>query len=312
MTTRRFALALTLAVGCGPGGAPGPGPAGSTPDASGAPAHSTPSRSEPPTVAPESAASPTIGAFTTLRPGLDLGVFDAPRPSSVGDSRITVVRVDPEQLRLVLHNASAPGEGARRSARAWADRHGLLAVINASMFLDDHRTSTHLMINGEHVNNPRTLADDNAFLVFDPEDPADPGVRIVDRTCEDVDALRGRYRVVIQGIRMTSCRRENVWAPQPKIWSHAVLGVDDAGRFLMIHARSPFSTHEFIDHLLALPIGIAGLQYAEGGPEAELFVRAGGVELERLGSYESGFNQNDDVAEAWALPNVIGVVARDP
>jgi hypothetical protein len=255
---------------------------------------------------------PTLGVFRELQPGLELGIFAAPTPSPVGigDSRITIVRVDPKHLRLRLLNASAPGEGTSRTARAWADRHGLLAVINAGMFGEDHRTSTHLMKSGTHVNNPRAPDVDNAFLLFDPHDPSDPAVRIADRTCEDVEALQSRYDVVIQGIRMTSCTRENMWSQQPRIWSHAVLGIDDEGRFLLIHARSPWSTHDFIEHLLALPIGVAMLQYAEGGPEAQLFVRAGGVELELLGSYETDFNQNDDVTRAWPVPNVIGVIPR--
>jgi hypothetical protein len=48
----------------------------------------------------------------------------------------------------------------------------------------------------------------------------------------------------------------------------------------------------------------------EGGPEATLYVNAGGTELERFGSYETGFNENDDNDRAWALPNVIGVWRR--
>lgn len=259
-------------------------------------------------------AAPTLGVFRTLHRGLELAIFDAPAasPVGVGDSRITVVRVDPKYLRLKLLNASALDEGTSRTAREWAVRHELLAVINAGMFREDHRTSTHLMKTGAHVNNPHAPDPDNAFLLFDAHDLADPPVRIADRTCEDIEALQRRYDVVIQGIRMTSCTRENMWSQQPKIWSHAVLGIDDQGRFLMIHARSPWSTHDFIDHLLALPIGVAMLQYAEGGPEAELFVRAGGVELELLGSYETGFNQNDDIAQAWPLPNVIGVLPLEP
>ncbi len=36
----------------------------------------------------------------------------------------------------------------------------------------------------------------------------------------------------------------------------------------------------------------------------------GGVELERFGSFETGFFESDDNAIAWPVPNVIGVVRR--
>lgn len=41
------------------------------------------------------------------------------------------------------------------------------------------------------------------------------------------------------------------------------------------------------------------------------YARAGDTEIERFGSYETGFNENenDDNANAWPLPNVLGVVA---
>lgn len=51
--------------------------------------------------------------------------------------------------------------------------------------------------------------------------------------------------------------------------------------------------------------------YLEGDPEATPYVRGpGAAEIERFGSYETDFNENDDNATAWPLPNIIGVVAR--
>ena len=66
---------------------------------------------------------------------------------------------------------------------------------------------------------------------------------------------------------------------------------------------------DFIDALLSLPIGLKQLQYAEGGPEAQLYVKAGGVERELVGSFETGFFDDSNL-EAWPVPNVIGVRAR--
>ncbi len=250
--------------------------------------------------------------WQTLEPGLELGTFVSPRRSTVGDSLIHVVRVDPERFDLVLKMAGAGDPVVTRTGREWAAQAGLLAAINSSMYQEDHETSTELMRSSEHVNNNR-LTSGNTVLAFelDPAAPADlPRARIIDRQCEDFDALRPHYQSLVQSIRMVSCERANVWQQSTRIWSHAVIGIDGAGRPLLIHARSPWTTHDFIDILLELPIDLRQLQYAEGGPEAQLFVDAGDVELERFGSFETGFLESDDNAVAWPVPNVIGVVPR--
>ncbi len=254
------------------------------------------------------------GDWRVLEPGLELGTFVSPTPSPIGDCTITVLRVDPARFDLVLAMGSelADDGSANRTAREWVTDADLLAAINASMFQTDYRTSTELMFSADHVNNAR-LGGNKAVLAFDlaPEAPADlPRVRIIDRACEDLDALRPHYRVMVQSIRMVSCQRSNTWQQSDRRWSHAVIGIDGQGRPLLIHARSPWTTHDFIDILLALPIDLQQLQYAEGGPEAQLFVRAGGLELELVGSFETGFFESDDNVSAWPVPNVVGVQRR--
>ena len=250
--------------------------------------------------------------WQVLEPGLELGSFVSPRRSTVGDSVIHVLRVDPGRYDLVLKMAGAEDPVVTRTARQWSERDDLLAAINSSMYQQDHETSTELMRSSEHVNNPR-LTSGNTVLAFEPADevPDDlPRVRIIDRQCEDFETLKPHYRSLVQSIRMVSCERANVWKQSERIWSHAVIGIDGAGRPLLIHSRSPWTTHDFVDILLELPIDLRQLQYAEGGPEAQLFVDAGGIELERFGSFETGFFESDDNAIAWPVPNVIGVVRR--
>jgi hypothetical protein len=59
--------------------------------------------------------------------------------------------------------------------------------------------------------------------------------------------------------------------------------------------------------LLGLPLGILRAMHLEGGPEASLTIRAGGVRLHLAGSYETRFNENDKNRTQWRLPNVLGV-----
>lgn len=247
--------------------------------------------------------------WVLLAAGLDLGTFAGPHRSSHGDSTITVLRIDPASWDLKLLNASAPGEGQARTVKDWVTRTpGAVAGINASMF-HHGGASVSLMRTRTHVNS-KTLTKDNAILAFDPLSAGLAPVRILDRTCENTTALMGSYGSLVQSIRMIDCEGKTTWAKQDKKWSTAAIGLDAQGRVLFVHARSPYTVNEFVEHLRTLPLDLVRLQYAEGGPEATLYVNAGREPTEKIGSYETGFNENDDNASAWPVPNVIAVVKK--
>ncbi len=255
------------------------------------------------------AAAEASGSWHLLEPGLDLGEFTMPTPSTVGDSRLTVLRIDTSRFELRLLNASAPGEGRALNTRGWCDRKGLVAAINASMYQTDLKTSVSMMRTADHVNNPR-LTRDRAVLAFDAVTDSVPPADILDLTCIDFAAQRDHYRSFVQSIRMVSCNQENVWQQQPNRFSTAAIAVDDSSRILFLHCRSPYSTHDFIAALLALPLGIARAMYAEGGPQAQLFVRSGGREIERVGRFEGMILEDNDVQSGWPIPNAIGIARR--
>ncbi len=248
-----------------------------------------------------------LEGWQSLEIGLDLGDFRAHILSDVGDSRITVLRIDPERFRLVLANASTMPDLRTRTAREWASDKGLVAAINASMYREDHRTSLGLMRGASHINNA-VLTKDKAVLAFDPMSDAVASVQIIDRDCQDFDTLRPQYGTLVQSIRMVDCHQQNVWGQQPTKWSTAAIGIDKSGRVLFLFTRSPYSTHNFIEILLRLPIDLYNAMYVEGGPEAQLYVNAGGVEVEKFGSFETGFFESDENDQAWPVPNIIGVV----
>jgi hypothetical protein len=253
------------------------------------------------------AAAAAAGPWTALQPGLELGTFAGPKAPH-GDGRIRVLRVDPERFDLRLMSAGAKGQGSRASAKEWARRAGGVAAINPSMFQRDGR-AVSLFRTPEHVSNGR-LTRDKSVLVFEPKEPGLPRVRLLDRECDDVEKIAPRYASAVQSIRMFSCKGKNVWAPQPRRWSAAAVGQDGAGRLLLIHVRSPYTMNELVTALAALPIDLQRLMYVEGGPEAQLYVKAPGGEQELIGSYETGFHELDDNAGAWPLPNALVVVPR--
>ena len=241
-----------------------------------------------------------------LARGLELGTFRAPLPSEIGDSKIRVLRIDPQRYQLRLLSASAFENGRPLSAKQWSQQHGLIAAINASMYQEDYKSSVSLMRTKAHINNPR-LSKDMTILAFDRKTAEVPLVKIIDRQCEDFKVWQKKYCTMIQSIRMISCTGENVWTQQPQKWSTAVIGVDDRDRVLFIHVGSPYSTHDLIDILKMLPINISRAMYAEGGPQAQLYINIENQEHEFVGNYEIDIQGDMKKLISRPVPNIVGI-----
>ena len=241
-----------------------------------------------------------------LAPGLELGIFSAALPSEIGDSKIRVLRIDPQRYQLRLLSASAFENGRALSARQWSQQHGLVAAINASMYQEDYKSSVSLMRSRAHINNPR-LSKDMTILAFDRKTADVPLVKMIDRQCEDFKVWQKKYSTLIQSIRMISCTGENVWTKQPQKWSTAAIGVDDRDRVLFIHVGSPYSTHDVIDILKTLPLNISRAMYTEGGPQAQLYINIGDREHEFVGNYEIEIQGDMKNLISRPVPNVVGI-----
>lgn len=255
---------------------------------------------------------PPAGAWQRLAAGLELATFDLPQRSTHGDSRLTVARVDPARFDVALRMESRDGPG--RTLSEWAATVSAdkpVVAINASMFQSDYRTSVGLLVDGEHTNNGALAAEHNSLLAARPRASTERPVWLANLGCDRADDVRARYTLLVQSIRMLGCDGENVWAQQPdKRWSAAVVGQDGAGRLLLMHVRSPYTMHDLVEMLRALPLDLVALHYGDGGPPAALYVRTPGGEVERLGSFESQIQEDDANTVAWALPNVLLAVGR--
>ncbi|UCD80882.1 MAG: phosphodiester glycosidase family protein [Desulfobacterales bacterium] len=251
-------------------------------------------------------ASAENSVWQKLAEGLELGIFNSPLPSEIGDSKLRILRIDPQHFELRLLNASAIEDGRPLSVKEWSRQNGLVAAINASMYQADYKSSVSLMRTKAHVNNPR-LSKDMAILAFDRKQSDVPRVKIIDRQCEDFENWNKKYDTVIQSIRMISCTGKNVWTQQPQKWSTAAIGVDDRDRVLFMHVGSPYSTHDVIDILKKLPLNIARAMYTEGGPQAQLYINIGEHEYEFVGNYEIELQGNMKKLISRPVPNVVGI-----
>lgn len=255
-------------------------------------------------IAAVGATDEAVALWQQLEPGLEFAEFTAPQPADNGDSLIHVVRIDLRYFDLRLLNASATADHELLTAKEWCQQHQLVAAINASMYQQDYLSSVSLMRTRNHVNNPR-LSHDKAILAFDPRVKGIPRVKIIDRQCDDFARWQPQYATFIQSIRMISCKGSNVWRQnQEKKWSTSVIALDAAERVLFIHVRARYSTHDLIEQLLALPLGLTQAMYTEGGREAQLYLHSGDTEYEFVGVYSAGFDLSS------AIPNVVGIVRR--
>jgi len=163
------------------------------------------------------------------------------------------------------------------------------------------------MKNFSHINNSYFRKDYKSVFAFNPVNNTLKKVQILDKGCQDLKKSMKNYKTLIQNIRMIDCRQKNVWAQQDKKWSIAAIAVDKSGHVLFIHSRSPYSVHDFNNFLLKSGLNIYNAMYVEGGPEASLYISDKDVQIEKMGSYETGFTEHNKNAVFWPIPNVIGI-----
>jgi len=70
--------------------------------------------------------------------------------------------------------------------------------------------------------------------------------------------------------------------------------------------------HNLNKELLEAGIGIVAAQHLEGGPEAQIYVKSGSIEIDLNGSYETSYNEGDGNVISWPVPNILGVRPRMP
>ncbi len=256
-------------------------------------------------------AASATGPWRELAPGLELGRLATSRPSHLGDSTITVLRIDPQLWRLEFHGLDEDEVGGR-TARQWSRARGLAAVINAGMFDLDRRTHIGYLRSQQRLVSSR-INHYQSVAAFDPRAEGLPAFRIFDLDSPGVslEGINSDYASLVQNLRLIKRPGENRWSQQDRRWSEAALGEDRSGRILFIFCRSPFSMHDLNRELLGLDLDLVAAQHLEGGPEAQLYLSAGGVEVDLWGSYETAFMETDANAAAWPIPNVLGIRPRE-
>jgi phosphodiester glycosidase len=242
-------------------------------------------------------------SWRVLQPGVEYAEFEIDSMSH-GDRRLRVVRVFPS--KAVLRAALASEHDRRkRTAREWCHDEDLAVAINIGMFRDDQVSNVGYLRSGNHINNGHWNEYKSA-LGLRPVRGDLPAARWLDLDSIDPAPLRD-FSLVVQNLRLIRGDRRGVWAPSHRRWSEAALAIDRQGTLLFLFSRAPLTMAEFNRAALLLPLGIVRAMHLEGGPEASLSIHAGGLDVDLCGSYETGFQEDDQNSEQWPIPNVLGV-----
>lgn len=220
---------------------------------------------------------------------------------------IWVYKLDQNKIKF-----RAIGDTARlRPVNFYVHQAEALGGINLNMWSDGFLPNGYFKKDGQ-VINPK-LINYNLFVVWDNDT-----LRIMDRTVESMDEILS-YPNVSQNIRMITAEEDyskrNRWQVDQKKWSVATIATTTEGDVLYIHSRYPYTMHEFIDILLdeGAFLNIYRMAYLEGGPESSILIDDGSKKSwqtsagsnQRMGSYETGFNENENVTHFWDIPWVL-------
>jgi len=134
--------------------------------------------------------------------GLYITEYQSPQKSLFGDSKITMLKIDPSKYNFNLFSAKENGE-SNRTAKQWGEQKNLIAVINAGMFLSDY-TNVGFMKDYDFSNNNR-MNNDNTIVAFNRKSDSLPQIQIIDLVCQNWNDLKNSYNSFTQSIRMGDC-----------------------------------------------------------------------------------------------------------
>ncbi len=251
--------------------------------------------------------------WTKLAPGVEHALIAA-RAGTDDRGLLEVVRVDPQLVRFEILAASALGS-PNQTAGQWADQirartetpPKAVVVINAGMFAQDQSTHVGLMACEKELHGTAWNKRYESALVIGPKSGNRPAATILDLDAPGMRGEAGRYRTIVQNLRLIRGPGESVWKSSTRRWSESAIGLDRSGRLLLLFAREAHSMPAFNARMLR-ELDVVRAQHVEGGPEASLSIRAKALEVDRQGTFETGFFERTNPHQ-WALPNVLAIIA---
>ena len=239
--------------------------------------------------------------------GVDTSEFVPSQKSILGDSKLFLVRIDPQKVFFEL-KCSTSENCNPLTVEEWADTFGFSIVFNAGMYdLVNQLQSRAHMKDRKKINNPLIHPDYNGWFSIDTIsgiakvcDLYNQGNHIINSSVEGFQAMR---MLDFNGIPMN-------WTKKRQSCSMLVVSTDSKGLIYLIFCRSPYLHATMISFLKSLSIDLKTTLYMEGGPETSLFLKNEKATIRKIGSYVSNTYPIDTNSIFWKIPNVIGVKLR--
>jgi hypothetical protein len=248
--------------------------------------------------------------YTELGKGVYYAESDAPYKSILGDSKLTILKIEKSRIKASLFCATEHSKTIK-TAEEWGVENNMQIVFNAGMYdISKPLISRGQLIKKKHVNQSKLKNDYNSMIVLNPKDSLNSSIDIIDLEFQKIQKYR--YRSFAQGLRMIDSKGKAMnWKKKKQSCSMLVCAEDNLGNFYLFFTRSPYLHNTMIDILKQFPEPLSNAIYMEGGPETSLYVRIGEFELNKVGSYVSETYENDNNTEFWKLPNVIGIQVEE-
>lgn len=241
--------------------------------------------------------------------GLYYSEINAPFKSVVGDSKISILKINPNNYSFNLYTASELKK-PNQTIKKWSDEQKCVAAINAGMYkLSNNKTCVGYMKNFKHCNNHKFKAGFNSIAAFNRVNNTVPEFQIIDLTVENSKELLKSYHSMFQGIRLIDNNQNPIfWKIRTnEKYSICALAVDKSNNVLFIFTRSPYAVNDLIKMLLMLPLDIHNAMYLEGGPETSFYVASKDTVIEKYGRYISSDYKIEKDDHLWDLPNILGI-----
>ncbi|MFZ9846982.1 MAG: phosphodiester glycosidase family protein [Flavobacteriales bacterium] len=249
--------------------------------------------------------------WDSLSPGIYYSEVEAPQKSITNDSKLSIVKINPNKVEFALLSASEHGNKSR-TAPEWAKEFNMNVIVNAGMYdLNKTLSNKGFMQNFNHMNNPTLYPSYGGMIAFNRADSTLNNFEILDLEHTPWDSVKTCYYSYSQGMRMIDCNGSPLtWNKKNQLCSMLLCAIDKEGFVYYVFCRSPYTHNEMIGFLLAMPFEITGAIYLEGGPETSMYISTPNKKVEKFGSYVSRTYENDNNDHFWKIPNVIGVRAK--
>lgn len=221
-----------------------------------------------------------------------------------GSAAIAVLRVDPARVRVrVLHYSRTPAPTPPTIVE-WQRATGALAVFNAGQYYPDW-TYMGMLVSGGVPVSSTPHPGFHAALVAAPGPP--PRARIVDMERELLRPDSSGWTDVAQSFMLfdrggvVRVRRSDLVA------NRTVVAEDREGRLLVFTSEGGYTLFDFARVLRAAPLALTHAMAMDGGDEAEMVVKSGGLRYASFGPWTRD-GQSAGVAGAQTpLPAVVAL-----